>query len=114
MRTSDLFDSTNLDSEIQTRSLGIHGPLPFYYGFCHDDLQFLMMFAQPDRFRLAYSPCGAGKEPAWNPAWDYVLHLDDAKTEIVYSWDVCLAVSPYKGRKGVLAEVRRYLNNFRT
>jgi len=113
-KTADLFDSAKPDSSTQPISHRILGPLAFYYGFCHGEQQFLMMFAQPGRFRLAYSPCGAGKEPAWNPAWDYILHLDDAKTGVVYSWDVCLAVKPYKGRKDVLGEVRSYLNRFRT
>jgi len=57
----------------------LDGPLAFYYGLCHGPQLFLMMFKQPEQFRLAYSPCGVGKEPAWNPAWDYVLHLDDAQ-----------------------------------
>ena len=70
-------------SENQPVSHRTLGPLTFYYGFCHGEQQFLMMFAQPDRFRLAYSPCGAGKEPKWNPAWDYVLHLDDADIGVV-------------------------------
>ena len=87
----------------------IHGgPLPFYYGLCDDGLLFLMMFKQPERFHFAYSPCGAGKEPAWNPAWDYVLCLDDAQLERTYSWDLCLVVKEYQGRADVLDEIRRY------
>lgn len=84
------------------------GPLRFYYGFCHDDLLFLMIFRQPERFRFAYSPCGAGTQPAWNPAWDYVLHLDDARTGQTYTWDSCLVVKEYRGRADVMDEVRRY------
>ncbi len=84
------------------------GPLTFYYGLCYDQV-FLMMFKQPERFRFAYSPCGGGKEPAWNPAWDYVLYLEDAQLNTPYEWDLCLAVKPYVGRADVLAEVRDYL-----
>jgi hypothetical protein len=84
------------------------GPLSFYYGLCHGDQLFLMMFRQPDRFRLAYSPCGGGREPYWSPAWDYVLHLDDAQIGEAYRWDCCLVVKPFAGRADVLREVRRY------
>ena len=34
-----------------------------------------------------------------NPAWDYILHLDDVKTGVTYRWDCCIAVKPYI-RKG--------------
>ena len=87
----------------------LDGPLAFYYGLCHGSQIFLMMFKQPDRVRLAYSPCGGGQQPAWNPAWDYVLHLDDAQPGTIYTWDVCLAVKPFRGRSDVLAEVGRYV-----
>jgi len=89
----------------------LDGPLAFYYGLCHGSQLFLMMFKQPERFRLAYSPCGAGKEPAWNPAWDYVLHLDDAQIGMTYVWDVCLAVKKYQGRADILNEIRRYVGD---
>ena len=87
----------------------LDGPLAFYYGLCHGPQMLLVMFRQPERFRLAYSPCGGGQEPAWSPAWDYVLHLDDAEAGRTYAWDLCLAARPYAGRRDVLAEVRRYL-----
>ncbi|MSS71652.1 MAG: hypothetical protein EXS64_09195 [Candidatus Latescibacteria bacterium] len=87
----------------------LDGPLSFYYGLCHDAQLFLMMFKQPERFRLAYSPCGGGQQPAWSPAWDYILHLDDAEIGPTYTWDLCLALKPFEGRTDVLQEVRRYL-----
>lgn len=89
-----------------------HGesPLSFYYGFCHDELLFLMIFKQPEQFRFVYSPCGGGKEPAWNPAWDYFLCLDDAELERTYCWDLCLVVKEYQSRADILNEVRRYQN----
>ena len=83
--------------------------LSFYYGLCHDRL-FLMMFARPERFRFAYSPCGGGKSPAWNPAWDYKLHLDDADVGRTYAWDLCLAVKAYASREDIVGEVERYRN----
>jgi hypothetical protein len=86
----------------------LDGPLHAYYGFCRGDLLVLKMFRQPERFRFAYSPCGAGKEPAWNPAWDYVLALDDLKLETVYRWDLCLVVKPYAGRADIGQEILRY------
>ena len=86
----------------------LDGPLTFYYGLCHGQMV-LMMFKQPERFRLAYSPCGAGKQPAWNPAWDYVLALEDAPLEVPCRWDLCLATKPYESRADVLREVRRYM-----
>ncbi|MBC8233218.1 hypothetical protein H8E77_27030 [bacterium] len=89
----------------------LDGPLSFYYGLCHGSQLFLMMFKQPERFRLAYSPCGAGKEPAWNPAWDCVLHLDDAQIGMTYVWDVCLAVKKYQGRADILNEVKQYVED---
>ncbi|MDP6779651.1 MAG: hypothetical protein QGI83_23045, partial [Candidatus Latescibacteria bacterium] len=89
-------------------SEALKGPLGFYYGLSHHQA-FLMMFAQPDRVRLAYSPCGGGKQPAWNPAWDYLLHLDDAELDRPYTWDLCLVVRPFGGRTDILDEVRRYL-----
>lgn len=113
LKVANLFESANPCPAAESTSHRIFGPLTFYYGFCHGDQQFLMMFGQPDRFRLAYSPCGAGKAPEWNPAWDYVLHLDDAETGTVYSWDLCLAVKPFEGRGDVLREVRGYLDRFR-
>lgn len=85
-------------------------PLSFYYGLCHGPQLFLMMFRQADRFRLAYSPSGGGREPVWSPAWDYVLHVDDARPGETYLWDVCLVVKQYQGRADVLEEVRQYLN----
>jgi len=87
----------------------LDGPLSFYYGFCHGPQSFLMMFKQPEQFRLAYSPCGGGQQPAWNPAWDYVLCLDDAQLGTPYTWDLCLVTKEYKGRDDILEEVRRYL-----
>ena len=85
------------------------GPLAFYYGFCHGSLVLLHVFKQPERFRLAYSPCGGGTAPAWNPAWDYVLHLDDAQVGQTYTWDLCLVVKDYCGRADILREVSRYM-----
>ena len=81
------------------------GPLTFYYGLWHD-LLVLMMFKQPQHFRLAYSPSGAG---VGNPAWDYVLHLDDVEAGGTHAWDLCLAVKPYTSRADVLDEVKGYL-----
>ena len=85
-------------------------PLSFYYGFCHDDLMLLKIFRQPQHFRLAYSPCGGGEEPAWCPAWDYVLKLDDAPTGTTHVWELCVAVKPFQGRADVIDEVARYTN----
>ena len=85
------------------------GPLSAYYGL-HGDALFLMMFRQPERFRFAYSPCGGGTEPAWSPAWDYVLLLEDAELNRPYAWDLCLAVKPYAGRRDVVEEILRYRN----
>ena len=87
----------------------LDGPLSFYYGLCHGSQMFLMMFRQPDRVRLAYSPWGGGQQPAWCPAWDYILQVEDAEPETTYAWDVCLALKPYAGRADVLAEVKRFL-----
>jgi hypothetical protein len=87
------------------------GPLAFYYGFCHGSLALLKMFKQPEQFKLAYSPCGGGTEPALSPAWDYVLHLDDAQLDRAYSWDLCLVVKDYRGRADILDEVRRYVGS---
>jgi hypothetical protein len=84
------------------------GPLSFYYGLYQDSLLFLMMFKQPERFYLTYSPSGGGRYRVNNPAWDYTLHLDDAEVGHTYTWDLCLVVKPFKGRKDVLDEVRRY------
>lgn len=84
------------------------GPLHFYYGICHNNILFLMMFKQPERFRFAYSPCGGGEQPAWSPAWDYVLHLDDVEIEKRYRWDICLVVKEYSGRSDIWQEVQRY------
>jgi hypothetical protein len=86
----------------------LDGPLAFYYGFCHGSQLLLKMFKQPERFKLAYSPCGGGTEPAWSPAWDYVLHLDDAQVGQTYTWDLCLVVKEYQSRADILDEVRRY------
>ena len=76
-------------------------------------LLFLMMFRQPERFRQAYSPSGGSKWPpvGWNPAWDYVLVLDDAEVGRTYEWDLCLVTKPYAGRADVLDEVRGYLES---
>lgn len=103
--------SMNFESPLSGEALppGLDGPLSFYYGLCHDAQLFLMMFKQPDRFRLAYSPCGGGQQPAWSPAWDYVLSLDDAQVGPSYAWDLCLVIKPFEGRADVLREVRRYL-----
>ena len=99
------------DAELSPMRLppGLDRPLAFYYGLVHGPLLFLMIFKEPQRFRLAYAPAGAGQQPAWNPAWDYVLHLDDVQLGTPYVWDLCLVVKPYRGRAEVLAEVRRYM-----
>lgn len=83
--------------------------LDFYYGFCHDSQLFLKIFKESNRFKLAYSPCGGGMEPAWSPAWDYVLYLEDAQINETYVWNLCLVVKEYESRADVLHEVRRYL-----
>jgi hypothetical protein len=83
-------------------------PLCFYYGFCHDSLICLAMLKPAEHFHLAYSPCGGGMGLVWNPAWDYVLHLKDAKLHTTYVWNVCIAVKPFAGRADILKEVRRY------
>ncbi len=85
----------------------INGPLSFYYGLYYDHA-FLLMFKEPERVRLAYSPCGGGKEPFWNPAWNYTLQLDDVIIGQSYEWHVCLAFKPFAGRQDILDEVRRY------
>ena len=104
MHTSEPVDDRHREAiENQVRS-----SLSFYYGLCAEDMVYLMMFAQPDRVRLAYSPNGGGKSPEWSPAWDYVLHLDDAKLDHTYTWDVCLALFPYQSRTAILDEVSRY------
>jgi len=83
--------------------------LPFYYGILEDGFVFLMMFKQPQAFRLAYSPnSGEPQRKTWNPAWDYVLFLDDAQIGKPYTWDLCLALKPYNGRGDILREVERY------
>ncbi len=89
-------------------SVLIDGSLPFYYGFCHESLLFLQMFKNPEQYKLAYSPCGGGQQPAWSPAWDYILHLDDVETNKVYTWDLCLAVKEFESRKDILKEVKQY------
>lgn len=99
-------DPLTLGHEVQP------GPLSFYYGLLPGDFVFLMMFKQPEHFRFAYSPCGGGTQPAWNPAWDYVLYLEDVELNRPYAWDLCLAVKPYVGRRDVLDEVRRYIPNY--
>jgi len=115
MRTQEPFTGENLSRlpEVEWAPMAlpraIDGSLPFYYGFCHGSQLFLMMFKQPDQFRLAYSPCGGGKQPAWNPAWDYVLYLDDTQPGTTHEWDLCLIVKDFKGRADVLDEVRRYV-----
>jgi hypothetical protein len=83
----------------------VRSSLSFYYGICAENLVYLMMFRQPDRVRLAYSPNGGGKVPEWSPAWDYVLHLDNAQLDQVYAWDVRLALFPFESRAKVLEEV---------
>ena len=96
------------EDEISTLPNSLDAPLAFYYGLCHD-LLFLMMFKRPEQFRLAYSPNGGGRQPEWSPAWDYVLHQPNAAVGQTYTWDLCLAVKPYEGRRQVLEEVRRYV-----
>lgn len=83
-------------------------PLRFFYGFMRDSLMFLVMFKQPELFRLAYSPCGGGKHPAWNPAWDYQLLINDYQYETPYTADLCLAIKPYDSRDDILNEVVNY------
>jgi len=90
----------------------LDGPLSFYYGFCHEDQLVLQMFKQPEQsgqFKLAYSPCGGGQQPAWSPAWDYVLELEDAKLNKPYTWDLCIAVKQFESREDILNEVKKYL-----
>jgi len=87
----------------------LQGPLTFYYGLCHGPQMFLMMFRQPERVRLAYSPCGGGEQPAWSPAWDYLLVVEDAHPGTTYQWDICLALKQYRGRVDVLDEVQRFV-----
>ena len=82
-------------------------PLTFYYGLYYNDA-FIMMFKEPQWVQLAYSPCGGGKEPAWNPAWDYILHQDKVEVGKSYEWNLCLAYKPYLSRQDILEEVRRY------
>lgn len=104
MHTSEPVD----DKRRQRIENEVRSSLSFYYGFCTDDLTFLMMFGQPDRVRLAYSPNGGGKAPEWSPAWDYVLRLDNAQIDRTYTWDICLAVFPFRGRADILDEVSRF------
>jgi len=70
-----------------------------------------MIFKRPENFRIAYSPCGGGKQPQWNPAWDYVIYLKDAQIGIPYTWDLCLVVKDYQDRADVLEEVYHYLDS---
>jgi len=104
MNTSEPVDANHRQKiEDEVRS-----GLSHYYGICGEDLVFLMMFGQPDRIRLAYSPNDGGKSPEWSPAWDYILHLDDVEVGPTYRWDVGLAVFAYDGRAGILDEVTRF------
>lgn len=83
-------------------------PLRFYFGICPGNLVFIMMFKEPERFRFIYSPCGGGKQPQWNPAWDYLLFLEDSEIGVPYEWNLCVAVTPFKGRKAILEEITKY------
>ena len=100
-------DGGRLEERAPDLSETLDRGLPFYYGLCHD-LMFLMMFKQPDQFRLAYSPCGGGKEPAWSPAWDYVLRMENVEVETPYTWDLCLCVKPFESRTEIMEMVRAY------
>lgn len=87
----------------------LDNPLSFYYGLYYD-YAFIMMFKQPEKVRLAYSPNGGDELPPWSPAWDYMLNLKDVECGKTYEWDICLAIKPYKGRADVLSEVQRFKN----
>ena len=97
-------------SEVANLDTSLQRGLTFYYGLLDAGLAFLMVFKQSDAFRLAYSPCGGGQQPAWSPAWDYVLRVPDAQAGRTYTWDLCLVVKPFEGRQDILDEVRRYLD----
>ena len=117
MRAADPLTLEDLDSLPESgwpmralpRASSGDAPLSFYYGLCHDEQLLLKIFRQPEHFRLAYSPCGGGEEPAWCPAWDYVLKLGQASPGTTHVWDVCLVVKPYCGRADVVDEIRRYM-----
>jgi hypothetical protein len=99
------------DAFIEKQAPFFPGPwLDFYYGLLDGGQAFIMMFKQPEMVRLGYSPnSGNPQAPLWNPAWDYVLYLEDARIDTLYSWDLCLAVKPYQGRRDVVREYERYL-----
>lgn len=112
MQSQDSLPPDQIDSKVgqwqtSVRPARFDGPLPFYYGL-YDKLAVIMMFRQPERVRFAYSPCGAGKQPQWNPAWDYVLYEEDVRVGESYTWDIRLAVKPFESRADVLDEVRGY------
>jgi hypothetical protein len=67
-----------------------------------------VVLTQPERFRLAIAQRWQFPARPQNPAWDYVLYLDDAQIGIPQFWDLCLAIRPYKGRDEALKEIRRY------
>ncbi len=100
-------DGGSLEIGAPDLSATLEQGLPFYYGLYHK-LVFLMMFKQAEQFRLAYSPCGGGQEPAWSPAWDYVLRMEDVEVETTYTWDLCLCVKPFDSRSDIMEEVRGY------
>ena len=89
----------------------VDGPLSFYYGLSYDTSMMLIMFKQPERFRYQHNPKGGGPSQfCSNPAWDYYLYLEDAEIGKAYSWDLCAVIKPFKGRKDVLNEVKKYLS----
>ena len=94
--------------DVQELEQSLGQGLEFYYGLLDHGLVFLMMFKRPESYRLAYSPCGGGQQPAWSPAWDYVLHADFTEPGHVCRWDLCLTVKPFAGRGDILEEVRRF------
>lgn len=102
--TVTLPDAPDLDAALKQ-------DLSFYYGLLDGGLVFLMMFRRPETFRLAYSPCGGGQQPAWSPAWDYVLHADDVQVGSTYTWELALAVKPFLTRADILDDVRRFQGN---
>ncbi len=85
---------------------------PFFYGRFRN-MVLIYIFRPDTRIRFSHSPSGGGTTKGGdgeNPAWDFQLIIPDYKVGEEYQLKARLVYKPWKDRKDVLLEVRRYLD----
>lgn len=77
----------------------LHPLHPFFYGVAADGRALVYMFDRPTEFW--HSPTGGGQG---NPAWDFLLRLEDYERDVTYTFQLRIAYHDFDSPQDVITE----------